>query len=387
MNRRPLGVAVIGYGWMGQAHTRGYARVLHHFPELPVVPRLLAVSDPEPERLADAQDRYGFTDTTTDWRSLLTDDRIEAVSITAPNFLHAELGTAFAHAGKHIWIEKPVGLSAADAVAVARAVTDRGVQSTVGFNYRNAPAVAHARQLIASGAIGAVTNASIRLFSDYAAHPDGALSWRFEAARGGSGVLGDLASHGIDLARYLIGEIASVVADTATFIGTRPRPTGAGSHFALATGGEPEPVENEDYLACLLRFDNGARATLEASRVSVGDQNNYGFVVHGSTGSLAWDFRRMGELVTSLGEGYLNQPATTQYVGPGHGELAAFQPGAGIALSYDDLKVIEAHAFMHSIATGSPHGATIADAVCSAQVLQAVTESAATGAWIGLTPG
>ncbi len=384
MNRRPLGVAVIGYGWMGQAHTRAYSRLLHHFPELPVAPRLLAVADPEPARRADAQSRYGFSEATPDWRTLLTDDRIEAVSITAPNFLHRELGTAFAAAGKHLWIEKPVGLTVADTVAVAEAVRVAGVQSTVGFNYRNAPAVAHARQLIATGSIGELTNASVRLLSDYAAHPQAALSWRFESARGGSGVLGDLVSHGADLARYLIGDISAVVADTATFITHRPKPTATGSHFALATGGEPGRVENEDYAGCLLRFSNGVRGTLEASRVSVGDQNNYGFVIHGSSGSLAWDFRRMGELVTCIGTGYLDQPASTLYTGPEHGQLAAFQPGAGIAMGYDDLKVIEADGFLRSIVDGKPQGASLTDAVHSAQVLAAMAESATTGRWVNV---
>ncbi|HEY2041381.1 MAG TPA: Gfo/Idh/MocA family oxidoreductase [Jatrophihabitans sp.] len=382
MTRQPLGIAVIGYGWMGRAHTHAHSRLLHHFPELSLAPQLLVVADPEPDRLADAQDRYGFVDARTKWQDVLTDERIGAVSITAPNFLHREIGVAMAEAGKHIWIEKPVGLQAADAQAVASAVTLSGVQGAVGFNYRNAPAVEHARSLIQAGAIGQVTNASFRLLSDYAAHPQGALSWRFETERGGPGVLGDLASHGVDLARFLLGDIASLVAETAIFVPTRPRPTGTGSHFALAAGGELGTVQNEDYLNCLLRFTSGARGSLEASRVSVGDQNNYGFVVHGSRGMLAWDFRRMGELITSIGEDYINQPATTLYIGPGHGEFEAFQPGAGIPLGYDDLKVIEAARFVSSITDGKSHGATLADAVHSANALQSMVESAATGSWV-----
>ncbi|MEP7177537.1 MAG: Gfo/Idh/MocA family oxidoreductase, partial [Pseudonocardiales bacterium] len=308
MNRsQPLGVAVIGFGWMGQVHTRSYARVRHHFPDLAAHPRLVLVVDAEQARLDDAIDRYGFVAGSHDWRDVLSDDRVQAVSVTAPNFLHREIGSAVAEAGKHLWIEKPVGLSSDDALAVAGAVRAAGVQSTVGFNYRNVPAVEHARELIASGAIGTVTNARFRLLSDYAAHPQGALSWRFERARGGAGVLGDLASHGVDLARYLLGEFDSVVADTAVFIDQRPKPVGAGSHFALASGGELAAVENEDYLHCLVRFSGGARGCLESSRVSVGDQCNYGFEVHGTRGALSWDFRRMGELSVSAGADYLDQ--------------------------------------------------------------------------------
>jgi predicted dehydrogenase len=289
-----------------------------------------------------------------------------------------------AEAGKHIWIEKPVGLSAADARAVADAVARAGVQGAVGFNYRNAPAVEAARELIASGELGTVTHVRIRLFSDYAAHPEGALTWRYEKERGGSGVLGDLASHGADLARFLLGDIESLTADTAVFIPERARPTGATAGHTRATGGEPGPVENEDYVNCLLRLASGARGVLEACRVSVGEQNNYGFEVHGTRGAVFWDFRRMNELGVSRGTTFQDQPVSTVYVGPGAGEYGAFQPGAANGMGYDDLKVIEAHRFLRSIAEGKPYGATLADAVHSAAALEAMTESAESGTWVSV---
>jgi predicted dehydrogenase len=379
----PLGVAVVGFGWMGQVHARAYARVRHHYPQLALSPRPVLVVDADAERRADAVGRYGFESASARWPDVLTDDRVAAVSVTVPNFLHREVGVAVAAAGKHLWIEKPVGLSTADAVAVADAVAAAGVQSTVGFNYRNAPAVEHARDVIASGAIGTVTHARFRLFSDYAAHPQGALSWRFDRARGGAGVLGDLVSHGADLARYLLGEIDELAADTATFIAQRPTPTGAGSHYDRAEG-PPGAVENEDYLNCLLRFTSGARGSIESSRVSVGDQCNYGFEIHGTRGALSWDFRRMGELVVSTGPDYLDQAASTVFAGPGHGELAAFQPAAGIAMSYDDLKVIEAARFLQSISASAASGATVADAVASAVILDAIGESARSRRWVNV---
>ena len=212
-SRRPLGVAVAGFGWMGRVHTQAYARVLHHFPALRVAPELVGVADKVPGRAAEAAAQFGFDTAVDDWRDLATDPRVEAVSIAAPNFLHREIGVAMAQAGKHIWIEKPVGLSTADATAVADAVKAAGVQGAVGFNYRNAPAVSYARELIAAGELGTVTHARFRFLSDYAAHPDGALTWRYERERGGSGVLGDLASHGVDLAWYLLGDIESLVAE------------------------------------------------------------------------------------------------------------------------------------------------------------------------------
>ncbi|MFI1046463.1 Gfo/Idh/MocA family protein [Streptomyces griseoruber] len=379
-----LGVAVVGFGWMGRVHTQAYARIAHHYPRLGLRPELIRVAEEVPGRAEEAAAQFGFASTTRDWREVAADPRVRAVSITAPNFLHREIGVAMARAGKHIWIEKPVGLTAEDAGAVADAVAEAGVQGTVGFNYRNAPAVEAARELIASGEIGTVTHVRVRLFSDYAAHPEGALTWRYERARGGSGVLGDLASHGVDLARFLLGDIASLTADTAVFVPERARPTGATAGHSRATGGELGPVENEDYVNCLLRFASGARGVLEACRVSVGEQNNYGFEVHGTRGAVFWDFRRMNELGVSRGTTYQDQPVSTVYVGPGAGEYGAFQPGAANGMGYDDLKVVEAYHFLRSIDEGTPYGTTLTDAVRSAAALEAMTRSAETGTWVDL---
>ena len=373
-----VGIAIVGFGWMGRVHAQAYARVPHHFPDAPRTD-LVAVADDVPGRAEQAAAQFGFAGSTQDWRALLDDPRVQAVSITAPNFLHREIGSAFTKAGKHIWIEKPVGLSPDDARAV-----DGDVMISVGFNYRNAPAVEKARALLRDGHIGEVTHARFRLFSDYAAHPEGALSWRFQRARGGNGVLGDLASHGVDLVRYLLGEIEALVADTAILIPQRPQPTGATAGHQRG-GGELGPVENEDYVAALLRMASGARVTLEASRVAVGEQNNYGFEIHGTRGALFWDFRRLGELGVSAGPSIADEPVSTVYAGPGDGDYAAFQPGAGIAMGYDDLKVIEAYRFLSSVADGVPRGATLADAVAAAEALDAMGRSADTGAWVTLT--
>ncbi|MFD0136704.1 Gfo/Idh/MocA family protein [Streptomyces sp. NPDC127159] len=377
-----LGLAVVGFGWMGRVHTQAYVRVPHHFPQLSLRPELVAVADDVPGRAEEAAGRYGFATAVRDWREIAADPRVHAVSIAAPNFLHREIGVAMAEAGKHIWIEKPVGLTVEDARAVADAVTKAGVRGTVGFNYRNAPAVAAARELIASGDIGTVTHVRIRLLSDYAAHPEGALTWRYERERGGGGVLGDLASHGVDLARFLVGEIESLAADTAVFIPERARPTSATAGHTRATGGAPGPVENEDYVNCLLRFASGARGVLEACRVSVGEQNNYGFEIHGTRGAVFWDFRRMGELRISRGTTYQDQPVSTLHVGPGHGEYAAFQPGAANAMGYDDLKVIEAYHFLRSVEEGTAYGPTLDDAVHSAAALDAMSGSAERRGWV-----
>ena len=383
-----IGVGVIGFGWMGRVHAQAHARLRHHFPDLGLVPELVAVADDVPGRAEAAAAQFGFASATADWRELLADPRVELVSVTAPNWLHREIGVAVAEAGRHLWIEKPVGLTADDARAVAGAAAAAGVQGTVGFNYRHAPAVALARRLVDEGAIGRVTHARFAFLSDYAAAPEGALTWRYEQARGGSGVLGDLASHAVDLVRHVLNdEITSVLADTAVFIPERLRPTGATSGHAVAAGGVPGPVENDDHVAALLRLSTGARVLLEASRVAVGEQNAYGFEVHGTAGRLAWDFRRMGELQLSRGPAAQDQSVATVLVGPGAGEYAAFQPGAGIAMGYDDLKVVELRDLLASVGAGRPVGVDLTDAVRAAVVLDALVSSSASGTRVEVPVG
>lgn len=383
-----IGIGIVGAGWMGHVHARAYARLRHHFPTGGRDPELIAAADPVDAQLSDLVRRHGIATGYADWRDLVADPRIGAVSVTAPNHLHAQIGVAVAEAGKHLWIEKPVGLNAADAEAVRRAVQAAGVSSAVGFNYRNVPAVMRARSAIASGAIGRPTHARVHLFTDYAAHPGGPMSWRFALDRGGHGVLGDLASHGIDLVRFLFGDVDSVVAITDTFVPRRPLVDAGSSHYAVVdladAAVEFGSVENEDYVAALLRTESGVAVVVESSRAAVGEQNHYGFEVHGTTGLVRWDFRRPGELSLSTGADYQGQSTSTVLSGPGDGEYAAFQPGAGITMSFDDTKVIEAWGFLRRIDGEHVDGPTIDDAVASARVLDAIVTSAADRRWVSV---
>lgn len=383
---REIRVGVIGAGWMGHVHARAFARLRHHSPELGVAPVVVAVADSIPGQVTDFAQRHGVSKTYADWRELVADPEIDVISVTAPNFLHAEIGSAVAKAGKHLWIEKPVGLTAADARAVADAVAAAGIVGCVGFNYRNVPAMARAHELIESGAIGMPTHARISLLTDYAADPAGPLSWRYELAKGGHGVLGDLASHGVDFARFLLGDIDSLVAITRTFIDKRPIMDAGSSHYARVDLSDPNlkygEVENEDYVATMMRMADGTPVFMESSRAATGEQNSYIVEVHGTKGLVRWDFRRPGQLEVSVGDDYQGQPTVMHFSEPGHGEYARFQPGGGIAMSYDDSKVIEAAMLLEAITTGVNNQATLADAVASAVALEAMVESAETGQWV-----
>jgi predicted dehydrogenase len=383
---RDIGVAVVGFGWMGQAHARAWSRLLHHYPDSPLRPRFAAVADPDEGRRDLARAAYGFGNVHAEWRELIGRDDVDVISVCGPNFVHREVGSAVADSGRHLWIEKPAGRGAADTAAIAAAVRKAGVMSAVGFNYRNAPAVELARELVAAGRLGTIETLDVRLLADYSAHPDGVLSWRFDPEYAGTGVLGDLASHGFDLALYVggaqVGAVRELVADQATFITDRPTATGAVSHFARGGDGPRGPVGNEDQASALLRFESDARGHLTASRVAVGEQCAYGIEVRGTHGALSWDFRRMGELRLCVDQDFQDAAWQTRLVRPGDGELAAFQPGAGIAMGYDDLKVIEARLLVESISTGTPHGAGIDDAVVTADLVDAMVRSFEQRAWV-----
>src|SRR5215210_4329973 len=212
-----IGVGVVGMGWMGRVHTSSYRRVLEHFPHLGVVPRPVVAADVSAERRAHAE-RVGFERTVQDWRAVVEHQAVDAVSITLPNAMHREVALAAIGAGKHVWVEKPVGRGIEDTVAVADAARRAGVLNAVGFCYRFAPAVQHARALIEGGEIGEVNHYRGVFLADYANRPDAAASWRFERAAAGSGALGDLMAHVVDMTHFLVGPIERLSGRTATMI-------------------------------------------------------------------------------------------------------------------------------------------------------------------------
>jgi len=390
---RQLGIGVIGLGWMGRVHSSSYRRVLDHFPDLGVTPRLVVASDLSASRRAHAE-RIGFERTTDDWRAVLEDPAVDLVSITVPNAMHREVAVAAAAAGKHIWVEKPVGRGAADTEAVADAVRRAGVINGVGFCYRFAPAVAHAQALIAAGEIGDVTHYRGVFLCDYANRPDSAASWRFFRADAGSGALGDLMAHIVDLTHFLVGPIERLSGRTATVIPRRPRqPMGEGTHFSRVQTDDLVDVENEDWAGAQVELaersgdeasgrGSGTVGSLEASRVVVGPHVKLRFEVHGTRGALGWELERMNELERFQlrddggDEGYQRIVA-----GPSHPGFAHFQPGAGVPMGYDDLRVLEAANLLAAVRAGEQRTPGLAEMVATAHVLEAIERSNSSGLW------
>lgn len=387
-----IGVGLISVGWMGQLHTRAYRNVPIVYPDLGVTPALVVAADSAQQRAEFARDVLGYARATTDYRDVLADPDVDVVSICAPNFLHAEIGIAAARAGKHFWIEKPVGRSLAETAAIAEAADEASVITSIGYNYRHAPAVEHARALIAAGKLGRITNVRAAFFSGYANEPNGALSWRFNRELAGSGVLADLFSHASDLCQYVVGPIAEITALTSTVYTQRPKAAmGAGTHFDVIEGGELGAVENEDYAAALVRFGvdapgAGAVGTIEASRVIVGPACGYQIEVYGTDGSIKWDFERMNELQVRIGRTGEEAGYVTVNASPRHGDYARFQPGPGNAMGFDDLKTIEAKKFLLAVAGGAAENSNVQDAVSAAAIVTAAEVSAASGQWQKIEP-
>src|SRR3954471_13475240 len=294
-----IGVGVIGFGWLGQAHSRSLLRIPTLFADREFDTELVICGDTLPQRCEDAVASFGFARARADWRAVIDDPAVDVVFIAAPNMLHVELVEAAAQAGKHVFCEKPVGGTPEQTVRAEQAA--RHVVSGVGYNYRWAPLVQYARRLIADGALGEITNYRGRFFSMYGADPLGVLSWRFLVDQAGYGVTTDLMSHSVDLAHMLLGPIARVVGMTETFIPERPLPRAGGTHYGRGTAGDPKgAVTNEDYAGMLCEFANGARGTFEASRSIVGPESQMAFEVYGTKGALGWNLEKLNELQVYL---------------------------------------------------------------------------------------
>jgi predicted dehydrogenase len=378
--RRRIGVGVIGFGWLGQAHSRSLLRIPTLFPERTFDAELVVCGDIAPERREEAVGSFGFARAAADWRAVIDDPAVEVVFIAAPNMLHVELIEAAAAAGKQIFCEKPVGGTPEQTVRAERVA--RGVITGVGYNYRWAPLVQYARELIAAGRLGEITNYRGRFFSMYGSDPLGVLSWRFLVDQAGHGVTTDLMSHSVDLAQMLLGPITRVVGTTETFIRERPIPGAGGTHYGRGAPGDPKgEVTNEDYAGMLCEFAGGARGTFEASRSIVGPESQMAFEVYGTKGALAWNLEKLNELQLYLAEDDLATGYRTVFGGdrfPYHGH---FVPGSANGIGFEDLVVIEDFEFCTSVAEGRAHSPGFTEALEWVSVQAALLKSVESGAW------
>jgi predicted dehydrogenase len=378
--RPSLGIGLVGYAFMGAAHSHAW-RTAPRFFDLPLRPHLAAVAGRSPAAVAEAAGRLGWESAETDWRRLLERDDVHLVDVCSPGHTHAEIAVAALEAGKHVLCEKPLANTVAEAEAMAAAAaraSERGVRSMVGFTYRRVPAIGLARRLVAEGRLGQIRHVRAQYLQDWIADPAAPMSWRLEKDKAGSGALGDIGAHIVDLTQHITGELVTGVSATLeTFVEQRPLPTGSG-HLSGVAGDRLGQVTVDDAAVFLGRLTGGALATFEATRFATGRKNALRIEVNGSDGSLAFDFEDMNVLhfydATESAEvaGFRRILVTE----PGHPYVGSWWP-PGHLLGYE-------HAFTHqvvdlvtAIARGADPTPSFADGLQVQRVLDAVERSAA----------
>ena len=361
-----IGVALIGTGFMGKAHALAWSAVRPVFGK-EIRPRLEVLCDKPADKASALAEQFGFARATDDWRAAILDPAVDAVSITTPNKLHAEMVIVAARAGKHIWCEKPMAVSIEDARAMAVAVQKAGVAAVFGYNYVHNPAFMHAVRLLKCGIIGRPIHFRGIVDEDYQANPETPWSWRSLQAEAGLGVLGDLTCHLISMALRLMGVPEVVAADMQTVHCTRPLPDESGR----------AEVENEDIASALLRFENGAQGVISSSRVAWGRKNRLSFEVHGDKGMICFDQERMNELQLYVAEGpKAIQGFKTILTGPEHPHYAHFNPAPGHSLGFQDQKTIEAAAFLDMVAGRESAAVDMQTALLIEETIYKIAESA-----------
>ncbi|MEV0320872.1 Gfo/Idh/MocA family protein [Streptomyces sp. NPDC050658] len=385
--KRTLGVGMVGYAFMGAAHSQGWRTVGRVF-DLPLRPVLSAVCGRDGGAVRAAADRLGWAAAETDWRALVARDDVDLVDICTPGDSHAQIAIAALEAGKHVLCEKPLANTVEEAEAMAEAAERaraRGQVAMVGFNYRRVPALALARQMVADGRLGALRHIRLTYLQDWLVDPEFPLTWRLRKERAGSGALGDLGAHIVDLAQYLTGEqMAGVSALTETFVRERPLLDGASSGLAAesgvgtGTGTGTGTVTVDDAAVFTGRFPSGALALFEATRFAAGRKNALRLELNGSDGSLAFDLERLNELSfhdhtePAVSSGFRRILVTE----PGHPYLEAWWP-PGHGLGYEHTFVHQARDLLHAVAAGGVAEPSFADGLSVQRVLAAVEESAA----------
>ena len=383
-NKPALRVGMIGYAFMGAAHSQAW-RTAPHFFDLPLVPEMSVVCGRDAAGVAEAAARLGWANHATSWRSVVEDDGIDLVDVCTPGDTHAEIAIAALEAGKHVLCEKPLANSVAEAeamTAAAERAAEHGVRAMVGFTYRRVPAIALARRLVAEGRLGEVRHVRAQYLQDWLIDPDAPLSWRLDKAKAGSGALGDIGAHVVDLTQHILGEsIREVSGQLETFVKERPVAESS-SGLSGTAGTERGPVTVDDAAVFLARFGGGALGVFEATRFATGRKNAIRIEINGSLGSVAFDFEDMNVLhfhdatIDDL-EGGFRRIVVTE---PGHPWVSGWWP-PGHGLGYE-------HGFTHQVvdlvtalADGTQPEPSFADGLQVQRVLAAVETSSDTRSW------
>lgn len=382
---KEFNVGLIGAGFMSKAHSIAYSGMPIFFHPAPAMPVKKMLVDSNPQAALEGKDRFGFQTCSTDWHDIIDDPNIHVVDICTPNNAHAEIAIAAAKAGKHILCEKPLALTCEEAKAMYLAAKEAGVTTMVAFNYRRTPAIQLAKRYIDEGAIGRILDFRGTYLQDWSADPSSPLSWRFQKGICGSGALGDIGTHVVDIIRFLVGEFDSVNARTATYIPWRPLQTGAADSLGnnKGTANTPKgPVDVDDQCCFMVNCKNGAFGTIEATRNAWGRNNFITIEIHGTEGSIYFNYERRDELqVCFARDGDDRRGFRTVYTGPNHPYGEGLWPIPALGIGYTETKIIECYDFFRAITTNTQPSPSFRDGYAVELIADAVLRSAQTKNW------
>ncbi len=379
-------VGMVGYKFMGKAHSNAYRALPMFFPDAASKPVMKVICGRDPVQLEQARTQFGWEQSVTDWRELVTRDDVDLIDINAPSDAHKEIALAAAANGKHIFCEKPLALSLKDSREMLEAAESAGVTHMVGFNYRFAPAVQLAKKLISEGRIGKIYHFRGVFLQDWIIDPNFPLVWRLQKEIAGSGSHGDLGAHVIDMARYLVGEFDEVIGMSETFVKQRPIASAmTGLSAKGEAGGELGDVSVDDATVFMARFQGGAMGSIEATRFAAGHRCTNAFEINGSKGSIKFDFERVNELQVYFTDdaedvqGFRRVLATD----PAHAYMDAWWP-AGHTIGYEHTFTHEVLELMNALSEGRQPVPNFVDGVKCQEVLEAVDLSIAERRWVKL---
>lgn len=381
VEKKKINVGMIGYKFMGKAHSNAY-RNLPFFFDTDAVPVLKAIAGRDERGVQEAASKMGWASYETDWRKLIERKDIDLIDIGTPNNVHAEMAIAAARAGKHIICEKPLTMTVEQAQQVLQAVKEAGVVHMISHNYRFAPAVQFAKKLISEGRIGKIYHIRATYLQDWIMDPEFPLVWRLTKEVSGSGAHGDLAAHIIDLARFLVGEFKEVIGMMETFIKERPIAEDSGGLSAGSTANEKGKVDVDDASLFMARFENGAIGTFEATRFAGGNRNGNRFEINGEKGSIRWDLENMNNLEVYFADdepglqGFRTINCTEQY----HPYAEAYWPDGHI-IGYEHTFINMMTELMKGIANGYSPSPNFEDGLRNQIVLESVERSVQTEKW------
>lgn len=377
---RKLNVAIIGHNFMGKAHSNAWSNVTKFF-DLPAEPVLKVAVGRNRASLEEFAGRWGWQEVSTDWREVVERDDIDVVDVATPVYLHAEMAIAAAESGKHVFCEKPMSLTSAEAERMLAAATASGVTTYVNHNYRRVPAVMLAKRLIDEGFVGRVFHWRSAYLQDWIVDPDFPRTWHLRKEMAGSGPHHDLGSHSIDLARFLVGEIETVSAMSTTFVKERPEPGAGAATFSAGTGGGTMvPVDVDDATFLLAQFEGGALGSIDVSRFAPGRKNHNTFEIYGENGSIVFDLERLNELqvFSRKDPSYAQGFKTILVTEPEHPYVAAWWP-PGHLLGYEHTFHHAVADFVKAVVSGERIRPDFEDGLRETRVLDAALEAAATG--------